>query len=160
MNPQQDKDKPGDSAHDRAVALLARREHSRRELAQKLERKGFDQSDIAAALDKLIAENYLSEQRYGEMLVRSRVAQAYGPVRIRAELRSHGLDDSLVAALLAEAEQETDWSQLATRALDHRYGNKPADDFAESSKRARFLVRRGFPADIARQASLLRQERP
>lgn len=147
--------KPQKSPYEQALSLLARREHSRRELAQKLERKGQAREAVVEALDQLLAEGYQSDERFGEMLVRSRISQCYGPVRIRAELRSHGLDDRLVEALLADAGQQTDWSKLAEAALHHRYGDAVSDDFVECSKHAGFLQRRGFPADIARRASSL-----
>ncbi len=143
---------PNRSAYDHAVSLLARREHSRKDLAHKLERKGHSREEIAAALDRLVDEAYLSDQRFGEMLVRSRIRQCYGPMRIRAELRNHGLDDVLVERLLASTAQETDWDELAAAALRHRHGDDDADEFAVRGKRAAFLQRRGFPADIARRA--------
>ncbi|MGB8635848.1 MAG: regulatory protein RecX [Rhodanobacteraceae bacterium] len=155
MNRQQGKKKSRDSAYERALALLARREHSRKDLASKLERKGFDRDEIREALQQLIEAGYQSDQRFAEMLVRSRVAHAYGPVRIRAELRSHGLDDSLVESALAEVDQDTDWAELANDLLQRHYGEQAASDYAERGKRAQFLVRRGFPAEIAHQASQL-----
>ncbi len=155
MNRQKDNKKSRDSAYERALALLARREHSRKDLASKLERKGFARDEIRDALQQLIDAGYQSDQRFAEMLVRSRVAHAYGPVRIRAELRSHGLDDSLVQAALAAVDEDTDWAALASDLLQRHYGGQAANDYAERGKRAQFLLRRGFPAEIARQASQL-----
>ncbi len=153
MNPLQTNKKPRDSAYDRALSLLARREHSRQELSQKLERKEFEQNEIRDALEKLVGEGYLSNQRFAEMLVRSRISQSYGPVRIRAELRRHELDESLIDNVLGKAEQDVDWSDVAVRLVRRHYGDQGATDFAERAKRAQFLLRRGFPADIASRAA-------
>ncbi len=40
-------------AYDKALKLIARRDHFRAELVEKLRRKGFDGDDIEQALDRL-----------------------------------------------------------------------------------------------------------
>ena len=58
------RDKRGDervSAYDKALGLLARREHSARELKSKLARKGLDAAESAVALADLQARNYQSD---------------------------------------------------------------------------------------------------
>lgn len=141
-----------DDAYERAVGLLARREHSWRELERKLGQRGYPADAIRGALERLLAAGYQSDARFGEMLVRSRVARAYGPLRIRAELSRHGLDDALIDTLLHAAEQDSDWLQLATDLLRRHYRGKPANSYRERGKRAQFLQRRGFPGSIAGQA--------
>ena len=61
MNRQKDNKKSRDSAYERALALLARREHSRKDLASKLERKGFARDEIRDALQQLIDAGYQSD---------------------------------------------------------------------------------------------------
>lgn len=138
------------SAYDRALGMLARREYSQRELRTRLERAGCDESESQAALGQLQQQHYQDDRRFGAMLVRTRVAQGYGPARIRAELRTHGLDDAAISGLIDGA--EADWTQLATAQLRKRYAGKPAADHAERGKRAAFLQRRGFAADTVRIA--------
>ena len=77
-------DKP--SAYDKALGMLARREHSRRELRLKLRQKGYEGEEAGAALDRLGEQHYQDDDRFAGMLVRSRVSQGYGPMRVRAEL--------------------------------------------------------------------------
>ena len=67
------------SAYDKALTLLVRREHSARELKSKLVRKGLDADESAAALEQLQSKDFQSDARFGEMLVRSRITQGYGP---------------------------------------------------------------------------------
>src|ERR1041385_5485572 len=88
------------SAYDKALTLLARREHSARELKSKLVRKGLDADESAAALAQLQAKDYQSDARFGEMLVRSRIAQGYGPRWIVAELKTHGIAEGDARALI------------------------------------------------------------
>ena len=132
------------SAYDKALTLLARREHSARELKSKLARKGLDAAESAAALSQLQAKDFQSDSRFGEMLVRSRIAQGYGPRWILAELKTHGIAETGARALIEAA--EPDWPRLVREQLRRRYGTKPAANLAERSKRANFLLRRGFDA--------------
>jgi regulatory protein len=137
------------SAYDKALGLLARREHSARELKNKLERRGLDADESAAALESLKAKNFQSDARFGEMLVRSRIHAGYGPRWINAELKTHGISAAVAQALTDAA--EPDWLDLARGLLRRRYG-KPATNLAERSKRAAFLLRRGFDASTVKLA--------
>jgi regulatory protein len=132
------------SAYDKALGLLARREHSARELKSKLALRGFEDGENAAALERLQAKDFQNDARFGEMLVRSRIEGGYGPRWIIAELRTHGIDEGRAQALLDAAEPE--WPELVRRQLRRRYGGKPATNLAERRKRAAFLLRRGFDA--------------
>ena len=141
------RDKRGDeaiSAYDKALGLLARREHSARELKSKLARKGLDAGESAKALKDLRAKDYQSDARFGEMLVRTRIAGGYGPRWVLAELRQHGIAESEAQALLDAA--DPDWPALIRDLIRRRYGAKPAASPAERAKRAAFLLRRGFDA--------------
>lgn len=135
-------------AYDRALAMLARREYSRRELRARLDRAGCDEADSESALGKLRDQHYQDDSRFGEMLVRTRVGQGYGPARIRAELRSHDIADAAIDDLIAAA--DVDWERLAATQLRKKYGAKPAGDYAGRGKRAAFLSRRGFDMDTVR----------
>ena len=136
------------SAYDRALGMLARREYSQRELRSRLDQAGCDEDESASALDRLRDQHLQDDQRFGEMIVRARVGQGYGPARIRAELRSHGLADAEIAALIEAA--DADWAALAAAQLRKHYGREPAADHAGRGKRAAFLLRRGFVAETVR----------
>lgn len=134
----------------RALALLVRREHSRIELARKLSARGVETQAAAAAVERLSGEGWQSDARFAEMLVRTRVAQGYGPVRIRAELGTHGMDrDGVDAAIVSF---EGDWSQRAQELVKRRFGEAIAANPAQRRKAADFLYRRGFDGDVVRSA--------
>lgn len=130
-----------------AVRLLARREHSRRELWHKLNQRGFDSAVINEVLARLQDEDWQSDARYAESYVRSRVERGYGPDRILAELRQRGVDEALAARTLDEA--KVDWAALARQQLRRHFSAPPAD-FDERVKRYRHLLNRGFAPDLAR----------
>ncbi len=143
--------KPKASAYDRALGMLARRERSRRELDVKLRQDGYAGEEAGAALDRLGAQHYQDDARFAEVLLRSRVAQGYGPHRVQAELKSHGLADRRIRELLEAS--EVDWNALALAQLHRRYGRSGPADAAERARRAQFLLRRGFPAATVRSVT-------
>ena len=61
------------TAYDKALSLLAVRDHNRRELSDKLVNKGFKVSETEEALDRLENEGYLSDRRYCQSYLRSRL---------------------------------------------------------------------------------------
>lgn len=131
-----------------AMDLLARREHSIRELRQKLRRRFGDTSLIETVLSRLADENLQSDERYAGSFVRQRAARGYGPVRIRQEMREKGLDKPAIAAAMERA--EIDWRALAAEVSRKKFGEMPAGDARERARRSRFLHYRGFDADDVR----------
>ena len=143
--------KPKRSAYDKALGLLARREHSRKELKTKLRQGGYEGEETGAAIERLGEQHYQDDDRFAEVLLRSRIAQGYGPMRLRVELKSHGLGDARIRELLEAA--EVDWNASAAAQLRRRYGGKGVADPAERARRAQFLLRRGFAAATVRSVT-------
>jgi len=143
--------RPKRSAYDKALGLLARREHSRKELKTKLRQGGYEGEETVAALDRLGDQHYQDDGRFAEVLLRSRIAQGYGPMRLRMELKTHGLPEATIRRLLDEA--EVDWDAHAAAQLRRRYGGKAGADHAERARRVQFLLRRGFSAATVRQVT-------
>jgi len=147
--------RPEPTPAQRALGLLTRREHSRRELARKLAARGVGNEEAAAAVARMAAEGWQDDARFAEQLARSRAAGGHGPARIRAELATHGLDDEAVAKAfraLADA-GEDDWPGKARALVHRRYGAGCAEDPVLRRKAAGFLIRRGFDAATARAAT-------
>ena len=146
-----DPTKPKRSAYDKALGLLARREHSRRELEAKLRQGGYEGAETSTAIERLGEQQYQDDDRFAEALLRSRIAQGHGPMRLRVELKSHGLTDARIRELLEAA--EVDWDASAASQLRRRYGSVGTADPAERSRRAQFLLRRGFAAATVRNVT-------
>ena len=135
----------------RALALLVRREHSRKELARKLADRGIEREAASAAIERLTGDGWQSDARFAEMLVRTRAAHGQGPVRIRAELGMHGLDSDTIEAAMSGF--DGDWRQAAGDLARRRFGLDLAGaDIAQRRKAADFLYRRGFDGDAVRAA--------
>lgn len=95
----------------RALGLLVRREHSRKELTRKLQARGIETEAAVAAVDTLSEAGWQDDTRFAENLVRIRANTGYGPIHIRAELGTHGLDSEQIA--LAMDTFEGDWAENA-----------------------------------------------
>ena len=137
----------------RALGLLVRREHSSQELDRKLRAKGVPQDEAAAAVRKMREAGWQDDTRFAVSLARARANNGYGPLRIRAELRTHDLESGAIGIAfeaLAEA-GEDDWKARAADLLQRRFGDGPLDA-RQQRKAADLLLRRGFDGDSVRAA--------
>ena len=130
--------------------LLARREHSRLELARKLESRGFAPAAIDPALDDLERDRLLDDGRFAESFAAARARKGQGPARIRAELRERGIDEADAARGLAEA--DPDWARIAGEVRRKRFGDALPTDYAARARQAKFLQYRGFEPEQIRAA--------
>ncbi|MBX3688307.1 MAG: regulatory protein RecX [Dokdonella sp.] len=138
----------GRSGGEDALALLARREHSAQELNAKLARRGHAKSQAEAVIEELRERGLQSDERFAQALARRRAAQGYGPLRIRAELKAHGIDAAEVGRALAAL--EVDWAEQAAAQLCRHSGSRTSRDAAGRARNAAFLLRRGFDAATVR----------
>ena len=148
MNPSKPKPESTDTLRQRALGLLARREHSRAELRRKLSGPDTLPGELEALLDGLVESGLLSDARYAEVFVRSRIERGHGPLRIHRDLRQRGVDDGLARDALAEA--DVDWRERLAEVHRKRFGTAPPADRREQARRARFLAQRGFDGDAIR----------
>jgi regulatory protein len=131
-----------------AMNLLARREHSTQELRDKLLARGFEDDEIMPALQTLSREGLLSDERFTESFIHSRMARGSGPVKIRAELRQRGVADEVIADWLDERDHA--WLERAEAVRCKKFGTALPVDYKEKARQARFLQYRGFSAEQTR----------
>jgi regulatory protein len=142
---------PLDARAARVAALdaLARRDYSSEDLRLKLLEKGYDPCVVLPLLDALRGEKLLDEQRYLENFVAYHAARGQGPLRIRVELRRHGVHGTLVEEYL---DAYPEWIRLAERTRLKKFGAKPTKNHADRQIQARFLSYRGFTSAQIRMA--------
>ena len=128
-----------------AMNLLARREHSVRELRNKLKRRFPDDAMIDEQIARLTGENLQSNLRFAESYARQRIGRGYGPVRVREELRERGASGLDVAAAMEEL--QVDWFSVASEVVLKKFGALAPGDIKEKARRARFMQYRGFTAE-------------
>ena len=135
----------------RALGLLVRREHSRKELTRKLTARGIEGEAAEAAVAKLTEAGWQDDTRFAENLVRMRANTGYGPIHVRAELGTHGLDSAAIAAAMET--YEGDWQENARDLVRRRFGEDGPQDLPQRRKAADLLARRGFDGDSIRRAT-------
>ena len=137
---------------DRAVRILAMRDHSEQELRRKLAAPVMGKNgpeDIDATpedYDKVIAwcieSRYLDDDRFVQQFISSRSRKGYGPARVRQELNQKGISREAVERAMREC--EIDWAALARAQAIRKYGEPLPVDFSDKVKVQRFLLYRGY----------------
>ena len=133
-----------------AMDLLARREHSRRELFDKLKIRGFEGDEVEAYLDRLAERGLQSDERFIQSFIMQRSRSGYGPLRVRQELRQKGIEDSTIS--LHFESMDIDWQQVAVNVWRKKYNKAPGADLKLRAKQTRFLQYRGFDYDMINYA--------
>ena len=132
-----------------ALDLLSRREHSALELQRKLSRrKQFSDVDLTALCADLMADDWLSHERFTESFIRARRNKGQGPVKIGHDLRSRGVTESEFMPIINRYD---DWHDLAYETLS-RKAHGWSGDVKTQAKWQRFLQYRGFQFDSVRYA--------
>ena len=137
-----------DSALHCAVGLLSRREHSQLELKNKLRLRAYPDSEINAALDRLVEQGLQNDERFAESFINLRMGRGSGPLKIRAELLTRGVDEGVVALHLSASDAH--WCDKARQVAEKKYGIAPPQDAREKARRIRFMSSRGFSWDHCR----------
>lgn len=136
------------SLRERALRLLARREHSRTELQRKLAPHAESAEELEALLTDLVERRLLSDERYVEMRMNARGAR-FGNARLAHELRTQGVSEDLVNTALASSEDEQNRARLVWQ---RKFGHKTERPEAnERARQIRFLMGRGFSGETIRR---------
>ena len=130
---------------DQALALLSHREHASKELKQKLKQRGYQAAEIDDVCLRLLDMNYLNDDRFCEIFVRSRSQKPLGPQRILQELIQRGINTEQAKQAIQNC--EADWFELAKQLKDRRFGESRYQDYKEKAKQMRYLQYRGFNFD-------------
>ncbi len=135
------------SLRERALALLARREHTRAELARKLSPHAESAEQVEVLLDELAARGWLSEVRFAESRANT-LSRKFGSRKIEYDLKSRGVSADVVERTLERAREQ----ELANcrAAWLRKFGMLP-QNAAEHGRQTRFLAGRGFSAEAVRQ---------
>ena len=128
------------------LRLLTRREHSRKEIEQKLSAKGYQRSQLNLVLDELTKQSWQDDSRYAESYLNMRSQKGFGPVKIAYELRQQGVDKAEIDALI-QAKTDT-WATSLQQLYTKKFADPAIKDHTERTKRIRFLSQRGFPSGM------------
>ena len=134
-------------AKEKALYLLEHRNHSKRELTEKIARTAASWEAAEAAAGQMEELGLVDDQAYArdrarEMFLRKR----WGPLRVKQELRRKGIDGELIEELLEEYRQRDEGGLVAENVravLETKYSGWRED---EKQRRRAFaaLQRRGY----------------
>ena len=127
-----------------ALIALARREHSCHELQQKF-RGRFDAELVTELIESLTGEGLLSDERFAQMLCRSRFSRGVGPVRIQYELDQHRIRSEWIEQAMAEYDDL--WVEQLRSLRQRKYGDTPPVDYTAWARQARFFQGKGFTSE-------------
>ncbi len=142
---------------DQAYRLLARRDHGRNELVQKLVARGFDNAQIENAIEELISKGYIDDQKLCPVYANARVKKLLlGPMKLRHDLQAKGFDLSLAEQVVAEifCDDEATFDIAIKSARRKLRTLADSDESTQKQKVFRHLANRGFDNDTARRVVL------
>jgi regulatory protein len=132
-------------AFETALRLLTRRAHSELELRRKLGRRRCPPDEIEQAIARARRLGYLDDAAFARGLAAER-ARTRGPALIAAELASKGVEREVVGDVVGSVPRDD--LVAAARRLAARGAGSGTDRRIAAAR----LVRRGFPADVVREA--------
>lgn len=137
---------------DRALRILALRDHSEQELRRKLTAPRLQQNHrqppeitpqaVNEVIDWCCEQRYLDDNRFARQFIASRSRKGYGVARIRQELKQKGIDSHISESALGEC--DIDWVALAKAQAQRKYGQPLPTTFPEKAKIQHFLLYRGY----------------
>lgn len=130
----------------RGIAILSRREHSRKELREKLLTYEEDKEKVEATLDEFEKKGFLSDERFAEALCRAR-SKRYGNFRLTVELREAGVASEIANRAIEALPSEVERAQ---EIWERRFGTIPENE-KDRQRQIRFLANRGFSFDSIRR---------
>jgi regulatory protein len=127
--------------YNKALDIISRREHSEKEIREKLYKKFNDHKVSELVITSLIEKRLVDDHRFTEMYIIARKRKGFGPKKIAYELLAKGVSDDISSQALNE---EGGWRIAALNAFNKKYKNGIADNFKEMNKQKIFLQNRGF----------------
>ncbi|MDB9909128.1 recombination regulator RecX [Gammaproteobacteria bacterium] len=132
--------------YNKSLDLVSRREHSRHELMQKLDKRYPNTTPIIEdVLDKLETNKILDDERFAEMYLSSRARKGFGPKKIEMELHSKKVDSFFISNAVEAYEN---WLENAQRELKKKFKDQKPSDYHSKMKQKQFLFTRGFSSPI------------
>ena len=127
--------------YNKALDIISRREHSQKELSDKLIKKFNIPELVNSVIHGLLEKNLLNDYRYSESYVVARKRKGFGPKKIGYELISRGVNENIASEVI---DAEGGWNKAALKAFNKKFKAGIGEDFKEQNKQKVFLQNRGF----------------
>jgi regulatory protein len=152
---------PTESARVAALRMLARRELSESQVRQRLARRGYEESEIETAVERLKGDRAIDDARVAGAIARTEVAvKRRGKRRVVQQIQQAGISRADARQAVTETFEEIDEEALLAVALDRRLkSDRTIADDREFQRLFRYLVGQGFDADDVLRALTARRAR-
>ena len=127
--------------YNKALDIISRREHSQKELTDKLAKKYDIPELVNSVIHNLIDKNLLNDLRFSQAYVVARKRKGFGPKKIGYELVSRGVNENTASDVI---DAEGGWNDAALKAFNKKFKAGIGKDFKEQNKQKIFLQNRGF----------------
>ena len=126
-----------------AVLILGRRSHTKKELYDKLIKKGYSEECVEQAVSYMEEQGYINDRDYAEKFLHDAVElKKHGISRVRMDLRRKGIDDEIIEEVISECEFEN--SDTIQKILESRAKNYDLTDKKQRDRLIGYMLRRGF----------------
>ena len=127
--------------YNKALDIISRREHSQKELSDKLIKKFNIPELVDSVIHNLLEKNLINDCRYSEAYVVARKRKGFGPKKIGYELVSRGVNENTASEVI---DAEGGWNEAALKAFNKKFKAGIGEDFKQQNKQKVFLQNRGF----------------
>lgn len=144
-----------------ALKMLARRELSEAQVRQRLARRGYDESEIERAIERLKADRSIDDARVAGAIARTEVSiKRRGKRRVVQQIQQAGISRAAARRATDELFENLNEDTLLDSALNRRLkGDRTIVDDREFHRLYRYLIRQGFDADDVVKALSARRTR-
>ncbi len=125
--------------------LLSRREHSFKELLDKLKDRVDSKVRLLEELNKVREENLQSDERFTESYTSSRSVKGFGPEKIAYELKSRGISETLVEKIVYS--EDINWIEVLEREFNKKFISDQELNKLDLTRVKKFFLQRGFDFD-------------
>jgi regulatory protein len=138
-----------------ALRLLTARDYTVSRLHEKLRGRGFDDTDVEAAVMRLVSEGWVDDRRYAERFAESALGSGrYYGSRLRQEMRRRGVPAEIVSEVLGRVLETCDEAGEVCAIVERRFGGFSFSTASDKEKRRTvgYLQRRGFSLSVIMRA--------
>lgn len=141
--------------HDRKSAKIkieqycVYQERSQQEVRDKLYDLGLHQKDVEEIISELIGDNFLNEERFAITYARGKFRlKHWGKNKIKQELKKKRVSEYCIKKALSLIDNNEYLQSIQDLANKKQKDIKDKDAYVRNNKLARFLISKGYEADL------------
>jgi regulatory protein len=134
-----------------AIYLLSKKDRTKKEIADKLKDKGYDDEIASNVLNKLSEYNYINDEIYcGKYINDKSKFSKYGINKIKAKLYAKGVDKEIISKEILKIDNNLEFENALTLAQKKLCSIKDTDKYKIKAKLSNHLVAKGYSYDTVK----------